>query len=191
MCFVRSSLQGLMILGLLFCCAYGQSNLATVTGVVTDTANAVMPGVTVTIRNVDTNIARKMQTNQVGLYTITNLPPGNYVLTAEAEGFRTYRKTGIILEVGQALRNNVRMELGAVTESVTVSANVVTVNTESGTIKGDVIVQDEIPDLLTYPLREMSGFRWRGIDLSGERGQAAGRGRPARSAAADGWRSAS
>ncbi|MCP5120726.1 MAG: carboxypeptidase regulatory-like domain-containing protein [bacterium] len=68
--------------------AYGQSNLATVTGVVTDVGDAVIPGATVTVRNVDTNIDRVMQTNEVGVYTITNLQPGNYELTAESEGFR-------------------------------------------------------------------------------------------------------
>ena len=62
---------------------YGQSDLATMTGIVTDPAGAAAPGVTVNIRNVDTNITRTMQTNQEGYFTITNLPPGNYELVAE------------------------------------------------------------------------------------------------------------
>ncbi len=127
--------------------ANGQSNLATVTGIVTDAAQAVMPGVTISIRHVETNIVRKIQTNEVGDFTITNLVPGIYELTAEMQGFRTYRETGIVLQVGQVLRNDIRMQVGSVTESVTVTAEVALLNTESGTVKGDVIVHAEIQDL--------------------------------------------
>src|ERR1700730_12599295 len=81
---------------------YGQ--MATVTGVVTDSAQAMMPAVAITIRNVDTNITRTIETNQEGYFTITNLPPGNYELVPEKQGFRTYRETSIVLEVGQDLR---------------------------------------------------------------------------------------
>src|SRR5579859_7427971 len=77
------------------------AQMATVTGVVTDSAQAVMPAVAVAVRNVDTNITRTIQTNKEGYFTITNLPPGKYELIAEKEGFRTYRETGIVLEVGQ------------------------------------------------------------------------------------------
>src|ERR1700726_110257 len=83
---------------------YGQ--MATVTGVVPDSAQAVMPAVAIAIRNVDTNITRTMQTNEEGYFTITNLPPGNYELVVEKEGFRTYRETGIVLEVGEDMRSD-------------------------------------------------------------------------------------
>jgi len=127
--------------------AYGQSSLATVTGIVTDTAQAVMPGVAVSIRNVETNIVRRGQTSDNGDFTITNLSPGIYELKAEMQGFRTYRKAGIVLEVGQVLRNDIQMQVGTVNESVTVMAEITTINTESGTLKGDVIVHEEIQDL--------------------------------------------
>ncbi len=127
--------------------AYSQANLATVTGVVTDSAAAIVPGVSVTIRNLDTNIPRQITTNEVGDFTITNLPPGGYELTVEHPGFRAYRKTGMVLEVGQVLRSDVQLQLGSVTESVSVTAEISTINTESGTIKGDVIVQAEIQEL--------------------------------------------
>ncbi len=127
--------------------AFAQSNLATVTGVVTDTAGAVMPKVTVTIRNVETNIARQMLTNDVGDFTITSLLPGSYELMAEISGFRSYRRTGIVLEVGQVLRSDIQMRVGTVTESVSVTGESPVINTESGAIKGDVIVHAEIQDL--------------------------------------------
>jgi len=125
----------------------GQSNLATVTGEVTDTSQAAMPGVTITIRNTDTGIARTVQSNAEGYYTITNLAPGPYELTAENEGFRTFKDTGIVLEVNQVLRRDIVMELGQVTESVTVSETVAPIETERGAIMGDVIVYDEIQEI--------------------------------------------
>jgi len=140
-------LRTLALLAALAAPAWGQSNLATVTGVVSDTAGAVMPAVSITIRNVETNIARHVATNQTGDFTITNLAPGKYELTAEMTGFRPYRRSGIVLEIGQVLRDDVQLQVGAVTESVSVSAEAATINTESGTIKGDVIVHAEIQDL--------------------------------------------
>src|SRR5690349_9290249 len=79
---------------------HGQADLATVTGVVGDSEHAVMPGVSVTKRNTGTNIARSMLTNEVGYFTIPNLPPGEYELTSSKPGFSTYRKSGIVLETG-------------------------------------------------------------------------------------------
>ncbi|MBI3684113.1 MAG: TonB-dependent receptor [Acidobacteria bacterium] len=124
-----------------------QGNYASITGVVSDSAGAVIPRVRITVRNVDTNIDRTVDTNESGGYTITNLTPGNYELVGEMQGFRAYRKTGIVLEIGQQLRSDFSLEIGSVTESVSVVAEVAPLNTENGTIKGDVIVQQEIQDL--------------------------------------------
>ncbi len=124
-----------------------QSNLATVTGIVTDAADANIPAVAVAIRNVQTNISRTSSTNEEGVFTIAALPPGEYELTAECAGFRAYRRTGIVLEVGQILRSDIRLELGSVSESVTVTGTPPALNTESGAIKGDVIIQEEIQEL--------------------------------------------
>ena len=124
-----------------------QTNYATVTGIVTDTADAVIPQAIVSIVNTGTNIKRTMLTSEVGSYTITNLGPGTYELMVQAAGFRTFRQREMVLQVGQSYRSDVRLEVGQVTESVTVDAQIVTLNTESGTIKGDVIVQEEIQEL--------------------------------------------
>src|SRR5258708_738594 len=113
---------------------YAQSDLATITGVVTDPEQAVMPAVTITVPNVDTNITRTMQTNQEGYFTITNLPPGAYELIAEKQGFHAFREKGIVLQVGQELRSDVRLSVGAVTESVIVTAQVAPLNSENGSI---------------------------------------------------------
>ncbi|MBI1354924.1 MAG: TonB-dependent receptor plug domain-containing protein [Acidobacteria bacterium] len=126
---------------------WGQANLATVTGIVTDAADAVIPGATVAIMNTGTGISREITTGPAGSYTITSLQPGQYELTVVSEGFSTYIQQGIELQTGQTLRADVRLELGQVTESVTVDAQLVTLNTENGTIKGDVIVMEEIQEL--------------------------------------------
>jgi hypothetical protein len=126
---------------------YGQEELATITGVVTDPAQGVMPGVTVTVRNTDTNISHALVTNESGYFTVTDLPPGAYELSASKTGFAAYRQTGIVLETGQTLRSDVRLEVGSVAETVTVRADPAPLNTENGAIKGDVIVYSEIQDM--------------------------------------------
>ncbi|HEY3837746.1 MAG TPA: carboxypeptidase regulatory-like domain-containing protein [Bryobacteraceae bacterium] len=126
---------------------YGQAELATVTGIVADSAKAVIPGVKVTVRNVDTGIAHTVATNQEGYFTIPELPAGPYVLEAASPGFEIYRETGITLETGQTLRVPVTMKVGSVTESVEVTADVAPLNTENGMVKGYVVVQAEIADM--------------------------------------------
>lgn len=134
----------------LFCLAalsFGQSNLATVTGVVTDESGGVIPGATVMVRNTGTNDTRELSTNEAGNYTVTSLIPGNYEVTVQSDGFTTYIQQGLTLQTGDSRRIDVILELGQVTESVTVDAQVVTLNTENGAIKGDVIVMEEIQEL--------------------------------------------
>ncbi len=127
--------------------AAGQSNLATVTGVVTDSADAVIPGAMVMIRNTGTNVEREISTNEVGNYTITNLNPGDYELTVQSDGFTTHIEKGVALATGDNRRIDVALQIGQLTESVTVDAQLITLNTENGTIKGDVIVMEEIQEL--------------------------------------------
>ncbi len=144
--FPRTSASGFLAAVLLSCSAVMAQD-ASVTGIVKDALGAAVPQVSITIRNVDTGIDRKVATSETGDFTITNLAPGSYELSAEMEGFRKYSKTGIVLEVGQVLRNDIALEVGQLTESISVTAEVAALNTESGTIKGDVIVQQEIEDL--------------------------------------------
>src|SRR5262249_56269019 len=75
-----------------------QSDLASVTGAVTDSAHAAIAGVKVTIRNIDTNIARTMATNEDGYFTITSLPSGPYELIAETQAFHPYHLTDILID---------------------------------------------------------------------------------------------
>jgi len=127
--------------------ALAQADLASITGIVTDKAGAVMQGVSVTARHQENNTTRTIKTTASGDYAITNLPPGTYELTAEMSGFRLHRVSGIVLEVGQVVRTDIQMQLGTITESVNVTAEAAVVNTERGASQGDVIVQREIQEL--------------------------------------------
>jgi hypothetical protein len=100
--------------------AVAQEFRATITGRVVDPSGLVLPGVLVTARNVQTNETATSVTNDAGLYTVPFLNPGTYTITAELAGFKTYVSSPQALPVGQTATLNVRLEFGAVTETVTV-----------------------------------------------------------------------
>ena len=143
----RKTLLVAAIAALLVPLCFSQANLATLTGIVTDTGGGVIPGADVTVINTGTGISREQSTNAVGSYTIPALIPGDYQVIVTSEGFQQHVKQGIILRTGDNRRVDIELQLGQVTESVTVDAQLVTLNTENGMIKGDVIVQEEIQEL--------------------------------------------
>ncbi len=98
-----------------------QSPQATVNGVVTDTQGAVVPDVEITATNTATGVRSTSRTNEVGFYSLRFLPIGEYVVAAERQGFRRFVRQGITLTTGQVLELNVSLEVGAVSESVTVT----------------------------------------------------------------------
>jgi hypothetical protein len=98
----------------------GQSNLASISGLVRDPQGAVIPDASVTATNVATGVPTRTVTDAAGFYSIPNLPVGTYTLTVEHSGFRQYVQQGIVLTTGQSLGLNIGMELGAVTQSVQV-----------------------------------------------------------------------
>jgi hypothetical protein len=115
--------------------ASAQQATGKIVGTVTDPQGAVMPGVKVTATNKATQVATVSVTNKEGYYQTLNLPIGEYHITAEHEGFRTLTTDAPPLEINQVLRVDLRMEVGARTETVTVEAtatNVETVNPALG-----------------------------------------------------------
>ena len=107
----------------------------------------MIPGASVKITNVETGVDTEVQTNELGYYTLVSLIPGSYEMEASAAGFRRFIHTSLDLETGQSLRLDVALELGALTESVTVTSSIPAINLERGAVKGDVIVFEEIQDL--------------------------------------------
>ncbi|MGC2530306.1 MAG: carboxypeptidase-like regulatory domain-containing protein, partial [Candidatus Acidiferrum sp.] len=103
-----------------------------IVGTVTDPSGAVVPNVTVTITNTDTRISRTLPTNEAGQYVAPDLQIGHYVVKAEAKGFKASEQKNIVLNVGDRIRVDFQMQLGAAQETVTVEANAVQVQTDSG-----------------------------------------------------------
>ncbi|HKV24302.1 MAG TPA: carboxypeptidase-like regulatory domain-containing protein [Candidatus Acidoferrum sp.] len=105
---------------------------ATIVGTVTDPSGAVIPNVSVTITNTDTGVAHAFQTNDAGQYVAPDLQIGHYTLKAEAKGFKASEEKNVVLTVGDRIRMDFQMQLGAAQETVTVEANTVHVQTDSG-----------------------------------------------------------
>jgi len=123
-----------------------QSPTASVIGRVLDPSGAVIPGVAIRVTNVATNQSRDSASNSAGDYTVPYLTPGLYVLEARGDGFRVYKHTEFNLQVDQELRLDIKLEVGATTESVTVTVTPVALNTESG-MRGDVTSNAELSEM--------------------------------------------
>src|SRR2546428_5467704 len=95
----------------------------TVVGTVTDQTGAVVPGATVTITNVATGQAREGITDAAGYYTILNVLEGKYDLSVNLTGFRTYLEKGRVVSINTVTHANVTLQLGQVTDTVTVEAS--------------------------------------------------------------------
>lgn len=102
--------------------AWAQLATAELSGRVTDSSDAVLPGVTVTATQTATGLTRSVVTDENGAYLISNLPTGPYRLEVALQGFRTYVQTGIVLQVGATPTINAALELGSLEETVTVEA---------------------------------------------------------------------
>src|SRR6187402_1565793 len=102
--------------------AFAQSNAAngTIEGTVKDDQGALLPGVTVTVANVDTGDQRVVVTNTSGLYRAPLLSLGTYRVSAELQGFKKFEQTGITVTAGQARVINVGLSVGTLSETVSV-----------------------------------------------------------------------
>jgi hypothetical protein len=101
---------------------HAQSTNASLTGQVVDQSKSMIPAAKVTLINKDTNIHYEGTTNQSGIYYVTDVPAGIYRMEVEKVGFKSVIKPDIILHVQDALEINFEMELGSVSESITVAA---------------------------------------------------------------------
>lgn len=119
-----------------------------ISGVVTDSSGSVVPQVTIKVINTDTQVAQDVTSNSEGYYSFPALPVGHYDLEASHQGFKKYQQNGLVLDVNTALRVDITLEVGSVTEQVTVSAAAVQVETTS-TQLGEVITSQK---MTTVPL---------------------------------------
>ena len=105
---------------------------ATIVGTVTDQSGGVVPNVTITITNVQTTAVRTLTTNEAGQYVAPGLPIGKYDLKAQASGFTVQESKGVVLNVNDRMRIDFQMAVGTVSQTVTVEANTIAVQTDSG-----------------------------------------------------------
>jgi hypothetical protein len=105
-----------------------------IVGIVTDSSSAVVPGATVKAIEAQTGFVRTTVTSGDGRYVFPNLRPTQYEVTAEAAGFRGFRREGVQLLANQSLTLGIALEVGAVTETVTVAGAAIQVNTSTSTL---------------------------------------------------------
>jgi len=126
--------------------AFGQSYTASIRGAVTDATQASVMGAQVVATETQRNIQQTTTTDAAGRYVLTNLPPGKYVLTVEARGFKKYTREALDLQVNQDVAINVALEVGAVSDSVTVTAEAPLLESSTSSV-GKVVENREIVNL--------------------------------------------
>lgn len=123
-----------------------QTITGAITGTVTDATGAVVPGVKITAKNVDTNITNSAVTNDSGVYSLLYLPVGNYAVTAENSGFKKSQIGPFKLEVNQTARVDFSMQVGDTSETVEVKDVAPILQTES-TATGDTLTNTKLTSL--------------------------------------------
>src|ERR1017187_4845558 len=124
--------QVLCIMALLCCCVFSQSITGTMTGTITDSSGAAVPGAQIEVKNLTTGAVRTTLSGPEGIFVFNSLVPARYNLTAKATGFKTYNQNGIDI-TANAPRDlgKMALALGALTEEVSVTAAATPVQTAS------------------------------------------------------------
>src|SRR5438067_3477468 len=92
--------------------AFSQTGTGTVTGTITDPAGAVVAGVPVEARNVETGVIYRTQSTATGKYTLTQLPPGSWEIAVSAPGFKKFIRSGLTVQVAQILPVDIALVIG-------------------------------------------------------------------------------
>jgi len=126
-----------------------------IVGSVVDQSDAVVPNATVTITSKETGLRRETVTDGAGRYALVNVLPGFYELTASAAGFRTVTRENVTVTINAITRIDLRLELGAVTEQVTVAATVTALQTDKSDVRAEITSRE-----MTYmPLANYRNFQ--------------------------------
>ncbi len=135
--------------------AAAQAIYGTVTGQVQDDSGAAVPGATIQLVNEDTGLQLDGVSDESGTYTIRNVTAGPYTLRASLQGFKEYVQTGIPVTPAGIIRVNARLEVGALTESVTVTTEAALLKTD----KADVSVDLRPEDVVNLPLNQYRNYQ--------------------------------
>ncbi|MCW5980752.1 MAG: TonB-dependent receptor [Bryobacteraceae bacterium] len=148
-------LRALLVLSMLLLLPILAFAQGTITGLVTDSTQAVIPDVEITITHAGTNISTTARTGPTGVFTLLRVPIGAYSLVAKKEGFRAYQQPQIRVLEGDTLRLDIVMELGQMTETVTVTGAAPLVQSENAQV-GMTITSSQFTEL---PLTLGGGIR--------------------------------
>ena len=129
--------------------ALAQQGTSQVKGRVTSADGSVLPGVTVTIKHQESGVVRTAVTDKDGIYAMGAVIPGPYEMTAELSGFKNYRRRNVRLEVGKTSTLDFRLDVGGVSEEVTVTAAAPIVDVTSKEVGGNITSKEltELPSI--------------------------------------------
>lgn len=136
----------LILPAVLVCAALAQVEQGRFVGQVTDPQGAVVPGANVKLTNAATNIVQNAVTDSSGNYVITPVPAGQYILTVTAQGFATTTTSRIEAQVGQIVRQDLKLSIGTSTQTVEVTTSAPLLSTDSATM-GQVITNQQLTGL--------------------------------------------
>jgi hypothetical protein len=142
---LKRTMPSVSLLGILICLslavaelALGQTSNAQVTGLVTDSSGASIPGASVKVVNTATNVTVQAQTNPAGVYVITQLIPGVYRITVSNAGFKSVEQPNVVLRISDRVSVNFTLEIGEIQTQITVSADATLLTTGDATISNVV-----------------------------------------------------
>ncbi len=122
--------------------AAAQTTTSRIEGVVQDSSGGVIPGAKITALNTKTGVSTETTTSTAGLFIFAVLQPGTYNVTAEASGFKKEIHTNVILNVSETISEAFKLEVGALTESVTVEADVQRINSSDAQVGRNITLRD-------------------------------------------------
>src|SRR6266404_1022530 len=132
--FLRVFSPSLIIVLGFACAVVGQTETATVSGLVTDRTGAAVAGAEVRLQMVDRGTVTTTTTNNAGIYVFPSVQPGQYQISVQKQGFKQVDLLGLIVNVQDHIEQNFRLEVGSVAESVTVEAAASVINTTDGSV---------------------------------------------------------
>jgi hypothetical protein len=161
--------------------AQSQITAGVIDGTVVDASGAILPGVDVQIRNVDTNLTRTLVTDRDGRFVALQLPPGSYTVTLTLPGFTTMVQENVLVTVGETVRLNAALKLSGIAETIRVTAVSPAIETtrsaaastlDQTTIESTPILGRKFEDLLTLTpgVSVVQGPDGDEITFSGQRG---------------------
>ncbi len=129
--------------------AFAQQGTSQIRGRTLGPDGSALPGVTVTIKHQASGTLRTTQSDKDGVYVMSSVLPGPYELTAELSGFRNFRRRNVLLEVGKTSTVDIRLELGAMAEEVTVTAAAPVIDVTSKQVGGNITAKElaELPSI--------------------------------------------